>query len=261
MIPKIIHYCWLSGDEFPPLIQKCIDSWKEKLPDYEFMLWDTNRFNLEDNIWVKQAFERKKYAFAADYIRLYAVYNYGGIYLDTDVEVIKSFNDLLERPYFVGTEGLGFIEAAVFGAEKNSPWVKQCLDYYTGKSFINDDGTYNTLTLPRIMNSQISKIRTIKEIKPFNIEVNLQREDTNSLYMFPEDFFTAKNHGTGVIEKTANTYSIHHFAMSWVPKSTKFLPNIKRKLMAVFGVRFINGIIHLFGLRKIKQLFTKKVIK
>ena len=257
MIPKIIHYCWLSGDEFPPLIQKCLDTWKEKLPDYEFILWDTNRFKLDNNIWVQQAFETKKYAFAADYIRLYAIYNFGGIYLDTDIEVLKSFNNLLERPYFTGAEGLGIIEAGVFGAEKNSPWVKQCLDYYDGKAFINADGTYNTLTLPRIMMAQISKGRTIKEILPDNLDVNKQTNDDGTLYMFPKDFFCAKNHGTGVIEKTDNTYSIHHFAMSWVSNKRTFLPNIKRKLMAFFGVSFINDMIHLFGLRKIKQLFKK----
>ncbi|MCF7568649.1 glycosyl transferase [Sabulilitoribacter arenilitoris] len=257
MIPKIIHYCWLSGDEFPPLIQKCIDSWKVKLPDYEFILWDTNRFPLEKNDWVREAFETKKYAFAADYIRLYAVYNYGGIYLDTDVEVIKSFNDLLNRPYIAGAEGLGIIEAGVFGAEKNNAWVKQCLDYYNEKSFINDDGTFNTLTLPRIMMSQISKTRTFKEVHPSLLEASLQIDDTGTLYMFPKDFFCAKNHGTGMIEKTDNTYSIHHFAMSWIAKERTFLPNIKRKLMSFFGVRFINNFIRLFGLRKLKRMFKK----
>lgn len=257
MIPKIIHYCWLSGDEFPPLIKKCIDTWKEKLPDYEFILWDTNRFKLESNTWVQQAFETKKYAFAADYIRLYAVYNYGGIYLDTDVEVVKSFNDLLDRPYITGAEGLGIIEAGVFGAEKKNPWVKQCLDYYDGKSFINNDGTFNMLTLPRIMMAQISKIRTFIETHPDKLDPSLQINNDDKLYMFTKDFFCAKNHGTGVIEKTANTYSIHHFAMSWIAKERTFLPNIKRKLMSFFGVRFINGFIYVFGLRKLKHMFKK----
>ncbi|MEP5341489.1 MAG: glycosyltransferase [Algibacter sp.] len=257
MIPKIIHYCWLSGDDFPPIIKKCIDTWKEKLSDYEFVLWDTNKFKLESNIWVQQAFETKKYAFAADYIRLYAVYNYGGIYLDTDVEVVKSFNDLLDRPYIAGAEGLGIIEAGIFGAEKNTPWIKQCLDYYDGKFFINKDGTFNTLTLPRIMMAQISKIKTFKEIHPDNLKVSLQIKDKQTLYMFTKDFFCAKNHGTGVIEKTENTYSIHHFAMSWIAKERTLLPNFKRKLMSLFGVKLINGFIHIFGLRKLKQIFKK----
>ena len=99
MIPKIIHYCWLSGDEIPEKLQLCMASWKKFLPEYEFMLWDLDRFDINQILWTKQAFESKKYAFAADYIRLYAIYTYGGIYLDMDVEVLKSFNPLLNRKY------------------------------------------------------------------------------------------------------------------------------------------------------------------
>ncbi|WP_010178386.1 glycosyltransferase family 32 protein [Aquimarina agarilytica] len=258
MIPKIIHFCWLSTDEYPPLIQKCIDTWKEKLPDYEFIHWDTNRFNLEDSIWVKQAFETKKYAFAADFIRLYAVYNYGGIYMDTDIEVVKSFDDLLKRPYFIGTEGKGIIEAGIFGAEKNADWLKKCLDYYDGKEFINPEGTFNTQTLPRIMMSQISQIKTLKEVFPEIITAEKQEQDIQTLYMFPEDYFCAKNHGTGVIEKTDNTYSIHHFAMSWVPKKQIFLPSIKKKLMKIFGVKTINSFVKYSGLLKLRQKYYYK---
>lgn len=258
MIPKIIHFCWLSSDEFPPLIKKCIDTWKEKLPDYEFILWDTNKFKLESIIWVKQAFETKKYAFAADYIRLFAVYHYGGIYLDTDIEVLKSFNDLLDRPYFAGSEGESIIEAGVFGAEKNNTWVKSCLDYYTGKTFINKDGTYNILTLPRIMMSQILKNRTILEVNPNQVNASKQLSEVHTFFMFPKDYFCAKNHGTGLVEKTENTYCIHHFAMSWVSKNHTFLPNIKRKLMGVFGVNFINALIKILALKKIKKLIKKQ---
>lgn len=257
MIPKIIHFCWLSNDEFPPLIAKAMTTWKEKLPDYEFVHWDTNKFDLESNIWVKQAFETKKYAFAADYIRLYAVYHYGGIYLDTDVEVLKSFNDLIERPYIAGAEIESVIEAGVFGAEKNTPWVKQCLDYYDGKTFVNSDGSYNTLTLPRIMMQQITQTHTVKELPPEQITVNDQIQNKDTLYLFPKDYFCAKNHGTGQLENTKNTYTIHHFAMSWLPKKTTFLPNLKRKLMVLFGVNFINSIISIMGLRKAKKILKK----
>jgi len=253
MIPKIIHYCWLSGDEFPDLIKKCIQTWKDKLPDYEFMLWDTNRFPLEDNIWVKQAFESKKYAFAADYIRLHAVNTYGGIYLDTDIEVIKSFNPLLHLPYFIGSEGQSIIEAGVFGAEKNAPWIKNCLSYYDNKSFIMEDGTFDTLTLPRIMMKKIQEQHHIIEMENPVISELSFKNDSKSLYMFPKDFFCAKNHGTGIIEKTDRTFSIHHFAMSWLPKKTTFLPNIKRKLMGIFGVNTITKLINVLGLKKFKK--------
>ena len=104
MIPKVIHYCWLSGDPIPEKLQRCMDSWKKFLPDYEFVLWDLERFDIKTSQWVKEAFEARKYAFAADYIRLYAVYNYGGIYMDMDVEVVRPFDDLLASPYILGLE-------------------------------------------------------------------------------------------------------------------------------------------------------------
>lgn len=258
MIPKVIHYCWLSGDEFPPLIKKCIDTWKEQLPDYQFMLWDRNRFKLEESNWVKQAFETKKYAFAADYIRLYAVYHYGGIYLDTDIEVLKSFNNLLDRPYFVGSEGYGIIEAGIFGAEKHCDWVKESLDYYIGKSFIKPDGSFDTWTLPRIMMQQISQFKTFKEVFPENVTPSKQRDDSETIYMFPKDFFCAKNQGTGIIEKTDNTYCIHHFAMSWVPKKQLIIPSIKKRLMRVFGVKIINKLIRISGLYRLREKYYYK---
>ncbi len=258
MIPKIIHYCWLSGDEFPSLIAKCIATWKEKLPDYEFMLWDTERFPLESNDWVRQAFETKKYAFAADYIRLHAVHTYGGIYLDTDIEVIKSFNPLLHLPYFIGSEGGGIIEAGVFGAEKGSKWIHDCLGHYKERSFIKKDDSHDTLTLPRIMMDRIQQNHTIIEVEDPDIEELTYNTSDQQLFMFPEDFFCAKNQGTGVIEKTTRTFSIHHFAMSWLPKKTTFLPNLKRKLISVFGVKFVLGIINFLGLKKIKSSIFKK---
>jgi hypothetical protein len=256
MIPKIIHYCWLSGDPFPPLIEKCLASWQEKLSDYEFILWDTNRFKLKSNIWVQQAFESKKYAFAADYIRLYAVYHYGGIYLDTDIEVFKSFNDLLDRPYFIGTEDNAVIEAAVFGAEKNKGWLKICLDYYSNKKFIREDGSHDTLTLPRIMMAQIASIKSFHVISPLELVAKEQDDNPEVIYLFPKDYFCAKNHGTGVIEKTKNTYCIHHFAMSWINQEDKFLANFKRKLMSIFGVKTISIVIRVINLRGLKAFFN-----
>ena len=124
MIPKIIHLCWLSGDPYPRKIQDCLDSWKKHLPSYEIILWDTKRFNIHEVPWVEQAFNTKKYAFAADYIRLYALYHHGGIYLDSDVEILKSLDNFLELPYFVGAETSGTIEEpkkVVTGS--NAAWI------------------------------------------------------------------------------------------------------------------------------------------
>ena len=199
MIPKIIHYCWLSNDPIPKDLKKYMKSWKEKLYDYEFILWDLNRFDLNRSLWVKQAFEAKKYAFAADYIRLYAVYNYGGIYMDMDVEVIKSFNDLLRNDYILGYEAAKGLEAGVFGAPKKAPWVKEVLEYYTSKEFALPNGLYNYTPLPIIMDEVLNAdYITNKKIVPL-----------------PTDFLTAKSYKTGKITITPNTYTIHHFAGSW----------------------------------------------
>ena len=104
MIPKIIHYCWLRNEPFPDDVQAYMATWKKHLPDYEFKLWNFSCFDIESSRWVKEAYMYRRYAIAADYIRIYALYNYGEIYLDTDVEVLKSYNDLLELPYFIGRE-------------------------------------------------------------------------------------------------------------------------------------------------------------
>ena len=155
MIPKKIHFCWLSGEEYPPLIKHCLDTWKRVLPDYEIILWDTNRFDINSVQWVKEAFEAKKYAFAADYIRVYALYTEGGIYLDSDVEMLKSFNPLLKYSSFIGFEAsTGSIEAAIMGAEAGSEWCKNAMDFYNDKHFDIDFIRKNKLLAPEVIKSR-----------------------------------------------------------------------------------------------------------
>ena len=217
MIPKIIHYCWLSGDPYPENIQRCIDSWKRILPDYEIILWDTNRFDLSSSKWVQQAFESKKYAFAADYIRMYALYYHGGIYLDSDVEVLKPFDDLLHLPYFIGQENTpSGIEAATIGSEKGWPLAKLMLDRYDSKNFRSEDGHMDLRSLPYMLRRCIEfnyRYNPIDNIPQFDF-------DEKVINVFPVDFFSPKKWNTGTIVITPNTYSIHHFAASWMPNSS-----------------------------------------
>lgn len=201
MIPKIIHFCWLSGDPYPDLINKCIDSWKKYLPDYEIVLWDTHRIDINSNIWLKQSYETKKYAFAADYIRFYALYSYGGIYLDADVEVLKSFDDLLSQKQFIGEEAGGDIEAAVIGTEKGLPWIKKCLDYYRERTFIKPDGTFDMRPVPLLVSEVLS-----------SIDVNIK----------PYYYFSPKDVKIGKIYICSETYCIHHFDGKWVKKGVLF---------------------------------------
>lgn len=158
MIPKIIHFCWLSGEPFPDLVQKCISSWKKNMPDFEFICWTSENFDISSVNFVREAVECKKWAFASDYIRLYALYTYGGIYLDSDVFVLKSFEPLLNNrafssiEYCVSSNNYSCnIEAAIIGAEKGHPWIKDCLEQYKERPFILEDGSYNQVIIPEIV--------------------------------------------------------------------------------------------------------------
>ena len=145
MIPKIIHYCWLSGDEFPTLFKKCINSWKKQLPGWEFRLWDKTCLEEINEPWVYEAYEAKVYSHASDYIRLYAVYKYGGFYLDCDVEVLKDLSPFIELDYVLSKENSdsGYIEAAIFGAHAGNPYLRKCMEKYHDRHFILEDGSYD----------------------------------------------------------------------------------------------------------------------
>lgn len=166
MIPKIIHYTWFSGDPFPEEIQNCIASWHKHMPEYEFKLWDMEAVKGIDSVFLKEALQAKKWAYAADYVRLYAIYHEGGIYLDTDVLVYKSFNPLLSQRAFIGKESsihfeggftAQYLSSHCFGAEKEHPFVKDCLDYFQDRHFVTSNNEklpiplrYNFVLLPYI---------------------------------------------------------------------------------------------------------------
>ena len=212
MITRIVHYCWLSGDPYPESIQRCIDSWKRILPDYELVLWDTKRFDLSSSVWVKQAFESKKYAFAADYIRMYALYHFGGIYLDSDVEVLKPFD-----------------EAATIGSENGWPLAKLMLDRYDSKSFLGKDGHMDLRAMPYLLRRCIDsnyQYNAINSISDFDL-------DEKVINVFPTEYFSPKAWNNGKISITPYTYSIHHFAASWMTNPSKkkdCLTRIKEKV-------------------------------
>lgn len=212
MIPKIIHYCWLSDDPLPSNIQKYIKTWEKILPDYEIIKWDYHKFPRGKSKWVDEAFNSHKYAFAADYIRAYALYNFGGIYLDSDVEVVMSFDSLISYPYFMGYDSAGNIEAAVIGAEKGFPLFKMLLDYYNERNFIIDAQHLDTTPLPYVINSLVTnKFDFVKIEKPNDFYHN-----SKSLCILPNDYFSPKSLIDGKIYKSARTFTIHHYSGSWL---------------------------------------------
>lgn len=223
MIPKIIHYCWLSNDPVPNDLQKCMESWRVILPDYEFIKWDFSRFDINSSAWVKSAFENRKYAFAADYIRLYALYHYGGFYLDMDVQVLKTFNPLLSLPTVLGWQNMKKgLEVAAFGAEKGSLWLKDCLDYYNNREFKQADGNFDIKTLPLIVQDELEeKGYYLIEVDSVDTAYSINYSNKD-IPVFPEDYFSPKSYDSGKINVTDRTYSIHHFSGSWLPTHYKF---------------------------------------
>lgn len=224
MIPKKIHLCWLSGDPYPADIQECLDTWKEALPDYEVVLWDRNRFDIESTRWTSEAFRERKYAFAADYIRLYALYNYGGIYLDSDVRVFRSFDDLLHLPYFIGQDFVGTFEAAVIGAEKGCKWIGEVLERYKDRPFVKPDGEKDMLPLPRVFGEELYPRYRFEYTGPGEDYV----EDGKVIKVFPREYFNSRDRVGWIRHPKA--YCSHCYLGSWTKPGTDWRSRLKRSL-------------------------------
>jgi hypothetical protein len=240
MIPKIIHLCWLSGDAFPAKIAKCIASWKKFLPDYEIMLWDTHRFPMSQSDWVREAFECKKYAFAADYIRFYALYHHGGIYLDSDVEILRSLDDFLSLPYFMGTEKAGTIEAAVMGSKPKAEWTKRCLDYYKDRHFLQEDGSMDIRTLPDIMVEVLNKWKPMRILSSEEKEHLTVNDYEKNLLILPDDYFSPKIFDTREVLITPNTYTIHHYNNSWFSPKGRLYYHTRAPFVRLLGYKTVH---------------------
>ncbi len=247
MIPKIIHYCWFGRGEKPQLALDCILSWKKYLPDYELKEWNEDNFDITSNRYVKEAYYNKKYAFVTDYVRLYALFYEGGIYMDTDVEVLGNFDQFLQHHAFSGFETDGNVPTGMMAAEKGSIWAKELLDQYTGRSFVLEDGSYDLTT----NTTMITKYMVGKGLK-----LNNRYQDFEGLCtMYPSDFFCPKDHRTGIIKCTKNTVCIHHFAGSWLKHTwyNDFRHYIKVRMACLFGEKTIVFLSDIITLRLFKK--------
>jgi mannosyltransferase OCH1-like enzyme len=224
MIPKTIHYCWLSEkatDPVPGKFEYCMKTWHEVFDGYEFVLWNFDSFDINSSIWVKQAFLAKKYAFAADYMRLFALYNYGGVYLDMDVEAVKPFGDLLNRNIMLGREDHEQrIESGCFGAEKGHPFIKKCMDYYHDREF------NNPVILPTVMWNVLNE--------------SFSSENYDIL---PSEYLSAKSYITGETKKTKNTRTIHHYTGSWFSEKDRKNMEKRWKHFSKFGSNVFSWIL------------------
>lgn len=225
-IPRKIHYCWFGGKPLPPIVKKCINSWKKNCPDYEIIEWNEQNFDFNLNNYVKEAYEQKKYAFVTDYVRLYVLYHYGGIYMDTDVEVKKSLDPFLEHKAFTGCENEEYCVTGTMGAESKHPWIKDLLDQYLDRSFILPNGEIDTTPNTKI----ITRVTT----ESYGWIPSDQYQVLNEgLHIYPFSVFCAKDFKTGNVLVTNETYTIHHFSGSWLSKSNK----LKAKIIRIIGPR------------------------
>lgn len=213
MIPKSLHYVWLSNDPLPELLKKCRLSWEKWLPDYEWILWDRKKIEGIGNNWLVQTLETRNYAFATDFIRIYALYNFGGIYLDADVEVTGSLDPFLKHKFFIGFEFNDDLEPAVFGSAAGHPLLKELLDYYRQRDFIKENKQYDRRPLPLIFNETASQ---------FGFRPNGQLQSLEEgIQVFPCEYFSPKNLYFKNFKTTGKNVAIHHLVSSWVKKGWK----------------------------------------
>lgn len=226
MIPKIIHYCWFGGKELPELAINCINSWKKYCPDYKIMRWDETNTNLEEIEYVKEAYENKKWAFITDYIRLKVLYEIGGVYMDTDVELVDTLDAFLKHEAFSGFENTSQIPTGLMAAQKGHPFFKQLLNYYKDKHFMDENGTIDTTTNVQI----ITDIALQNDFLPNN-----SLQTVCGMTFYPMDYFCPKDHATGIINRTNNTVCIHHFDGSWHSDEEKKLIEKEQWCVRIFG--------------------------
>lgn len=213
MIPKIIHYCWFGRGELPMLAQKCIKSWKKYCPDYEIKEWNEDNFDLDKYPYVREAYDNRKFAFVTDVVRLYALYSEGGIYMDTDVEVVKPLDPFLKHTGFSGFEDGKNVPTGIMACEKGAKWAKDNLDHYNGLHFLKPDGTFDLTT-------------NVQTITSYMLKYGLKQDDTYQDFprfftIYPRTYFCPKATINRPADFTDKTVTIHHFAGSWVSKYVK----------------------------------------
>ena len=237
MIPKVIHYCWFGGKPLPKKAQKCIESWKKYLPDYEIRRWDESNFDVNIIPYTQEAYAKGKYAFVSDYARFWIIYNQGGVYFDTDVEVINPLESIIENGPFLGVECQDTTQITInpglgFAAESGMNAIKDIMELYRQFHFVNEDGSICYKNIVEITSEYLSlkglvNIDSIQECAGFTI--------------YPVDYFCPVSFEKRQLCVTANTRTIHHFAESWVPKPTRFKNAIGRLL----GQNFLQTLVRI----------------
>jgi hypothetical protein len=230
MIPKSIHYCWFGRSELTPLAKKCLASWRQFFPDYEIKEWNEDNFDVNIIPYTADAYKARKYAFVSDYARFWVLYHFGGVYFDTDVEVIRPMDDVLEKGPFMGFELLGGKPSVApglgLGAEPGMSFYKEILDQFEQMSFLTENGDLAPYTMIPMVTDLL---------KERGLTSNGTIEQVAGVSIYPPDWFNPFDDATGRLRKTENTRTIHWFAKSWMPAEPVWKTKAKRLLRRLFG--------------------------
>lgn len=252
MINKIIHYMWFGGKEMPDDLKKNLASWKKYCPDFEFMCWDESNFDVNMCDFTRQTFETKKFGFLSDYVRLYALKKYGGIYLDLDIEMLKPIDDLLENDSFIGFENKYWCGSTPIGGQ--GEWIDDLLEIYNKRDFIVN-GKMQMIPAPVIFTDVL--------VKKYGLIQNNTLQKFGGLTVYPDDYLSPKNFWTGEIKTTENSYFIHYYAASWFGAKDKIANFFGHMLKGIIGNKNYNNLIEKASLNdgKKKMKALNKALK
>lgn len=250
MVPKVIHYCWFGGNKLPDEATCYINSWKKYCPEYEIVEWNETNFDINICDYVREAYCKKKWAFVSDYARFWIIYNYGGIYFDTDVEMIRPIDDIVKRGGFMAIEDDGRFNIAPglgIAAEKHNKMYKRILDYYSAIHFVGDNGELNEMPVGEhitqlFLSRGYEKINRVQKIEDITI--------------YPTDYFCPQNVLSKQLSITKNTRTIHHYTASWMSETEKLYRNIENKAKSKGKMWFVLARIFTFPLRIVNKINT-----
>lgn len=237
MIPKKIHYCWFGGNPLPELAQKCIESWRKFCPDYEIIEWNELNFDVNCCNYVREAYENKKFAFVSDYARFKILYENGGLYFDTDVEIIKPLDEIVTKGGFMGREkatGTFVAPGLGLGVNPGLGLYAELLESYNSRHFVNKDGSLNLTTIVEY---------TTQVLLKHGLRDNNEIQFVAGIYVYPKEYFCPIDYETGKMCITDNTHSIHHYSASWYDEKQKYAAELQKRFNGFIPSKRISSIL------------------